>query len=47
MALAEPLPKAGALYTTHMRNEFDAILDAMDEAFASAAMRACRWWFRI
>ncbi|WP_244814473.1 amidohydrolase family protein [Caballeronia sp. Lep1P3] len=32
-ALAEPLGKAGALYTTHMRTEFDAILDAMDEAY--------------
>jgi N-acyl-D-amino-acid deacylase len=32
-ALAEPLAKAGALYTTHMRTEFDAILDAMDEAY--------------
>lgn len=33
MALAEPLAKAGAVYTTHMRTEFDAILDAMDEAY--------------
>ncbi len=32
-ALAEPLSKAGALYTTHMRTEFDAILEAMDEAY--------------
>ncbi len=32
MALAEPLAQAGALYTTHMRTEFDAILDAFDEA---------------
>ncbi|WP_321794317.1 D-aminoacylase [Caballeronia sp. J97] len=32
-ALAEPLARAGALYTTHMRTEFDAILDAMDEAY--------------
>ncbi|MDR5778384.1 D-aminoacylase [Caballeronia sp. LZ065] len=32
-ALAEPLAHAGALYTTHMRTEFDAILDAMDEAY--------------
>jgi N-acyl-D-amino-acid deacylase len=31
-ALAEPLAAAGALYTTHMRTEFDAILDAMEEA---------------
>ncbi|AOJ69961.1 MULTISPECIES: N-acyl-D-amino-acid deacylase family protein [Burkholderia] len=33
MALAEPLANAGAVYTTHMRTEFDAILDAMDEAY--------------
>src|ERR1700761_6842117 len=33
MALAEPLAAAGALYTTHMRTEVDAILDAMDEAY--------------
>ncbi|GAB6846702.1 N-acyl-D-amino-acid deacylase family protein [Paraburkholderia kururiensis] len=33
MALAEPLAAAGAIYTTHMRTEFDGILDAMDEAF--------------
>ncbi|AOK30586.1 MULTISPECIES: N-acyl-D-amino-acid deacylase family protein [Burkholderia] len=33
MALAEPLAQAGAVYTTHMRTEFDAILDAMDEAY--------------
>lgn len=31
--LAEPLAAAGALYTTHMRTEFDAILDAMAEAY--------------
>ena len=33
LALAEPLAAAGALYTTHMRTEFDAVLDAMDEAY--------------
>ncbi|KAF1029971.1 MAG: D-aminoacylase [Burkholderia plantarii] len=33
MALAEPLALAGALYTTHMRTEFDAILEAMEEAY--------------
>lgn len=33
LALAEPLANARALYVTHMRNEADAILDAMDEAF--------------
>lgn len=33
LALAEPLAAAGALYATHLRSEFAAILDAMDEAF--------------
>lgn len=33
VALAEPLALAGAIYTTHMRSETEAILDAMDEAF--------------
>jgi N-acyl-D-amino-acid deacylase len=32
-ALARPLAAAGAVYTTHMRSETEAILDAMDEAF--------------
>ena len=35
------LANAGALYTTHMRTEFDAILDAMEEAVLRRA-RACR-----
>jgi N-acyl-D-amino-acid deacylase len=33
LALAEPLAAAGAIYTTHMRTEADAILEAMREAF--------------
>lgn len=33
MALAEPLAAAGAVYTTHLRSESDAVLDAMNEAF--------------
>ena len=33
LALAEPLGAAGAVYTTHMRSETAAILDAMEEAF--------------
>ena len=33
MGLAEPLAAAGALYTTHLRTEFAAILDAMEEAY--------------
>ena len=33
VALATPLAAAGAVYTTHMRSETDAILEAMEEAF--------------
>jgi N-acyl-D-amino-acid deacylase len=33
LGLAEPLAAAGALYTTHMRTETEAILDAMEESF--------------
>jgi len=33
LALAEPLASAGAVYTTHMRTETEAILNAMNEAF--------------
>ena len=40
LALAEPLASAGAVYTTHMRSETEAILDAMQEAFEVG--RACR-----
>jgi N-acyl-D-amino-acid deacylase len=32
--LAQPLAAAGAVYTSHMRSETDAILDAMNEVFA-------------
>jgi N-acyl-D-amino-acid deacylase len=34
MSLAQPLASAGAIYATHMRTETEAILDAMNEAFA-------------
>jgi N-acyl-D-amino-acid deacylase len=34
MELAAPLAAAGAVYATHMRTEGNAILDAMEEAFA-------------
>jgi N-acyl-D-aspartate/D-glutamate deacylase len=34
LALTELLAEAGGLYATHMRTEADAILDAMEEAFA-------------
>ncbi|HEV2273137.1 MAG TPA: D-aminoacylase [Acidobacteriaceae bacterium] len=33
LSLAEPLAAHGAIYTTHMRNEADRVLDAMNEAF--------------
>ncbi len=32
LALAEPLAAAGALYATHVRDEFAGVLDALDEA---------------
>jgi N-acyl-D-amino-acid deacylase len=33
LALTSSLAQAGALYTTHLRTEFDGILEALDEAF--------------
>ena len=33
-ALAALLRRAGALYTTHMRNEAEGVLDSLDESFA-------------
>jgi N-acyl-D-amino-acid deacylase len=33
IALLQPLAHAGAIYATHMRNEFAEILDAMEESF--------------
>lgn len=33
LQLAEELTAFGALYTTHLRSEFEPVLDAMDEAF--------------
>jgi N-acyl-D-amino-acid deacylase len=40
VALAEPLARAGALYTTHLRSETEAILTALREAFTIG--RECR-----
>lgn len=34
--LVEAVGKAGGVYTTHLRDEFAGLLDAMDEAFATA-----------
>ncbi|SHM91728.1 N-acyl-D-glutamate deacylase/N-acyl-D-amino-acid deacylase [Pseudomonas asturiensis] len=33
MQLAEELTSVGAVYTTHLRSEFEPVLEAMDEAF--------------
>jgi N-acyl-D-aspartate/D-glutamate deacylase len=38
LALAQPLAAAGAVYTTHMRSETDAILEAMNEAFTIGSL---------
>lgn len=36
MTLVEELAAFGGIYTTHLRTEFDGIIQAMDEAFATA-----------
>jgi N-acyl-D-aspartate/D-glutamate deacylase len=36
LALVSELSETGGVYTTHLRSEFDQILEAMDEALASA-----------
>jgi len=41
LGLAEPLAKAGAIYTTHMRSETAEILDAMSEAFRIGGQTPC------
>jgi len=41
IGLAEPLAKAGAIYTTHMRSETAEILDAMSEAFRIGGQTPC------
>jgi N-acyl-D-aspartate/D-glutamate deacylase len=40
LALAEPLAQAGGVYTTHLRSETEAIIDALREAFTVG--RECR-----
>ena len=43
-ALAARLRPAGALYTTHMRDEAEHVLDSLDESFACRpSQRGCRW----
>jgi N-acyl-D-amino-acid deacylase len=39
MQLTEELTAFGAVYTTHLRSEFEPVLEAMDEAFRSAVTR--------
>jgi N-acyl-D-aspartate/D-glutamate deacylase len=39
LALAEPLTAAGAVYTTHLRSETEAILEAMNEAFVIGRLK--------
>ena len=36
MALVEELARFDGIYTTHLRTEFDGIIEAMNEAFATA-----------
>jgi N-acyl-D-amino-acid deacylase len=38
---------AGGIYTTHIRDEMNEILAALDEAFTAARRGACRWSSRI
>ena len=33
---------AGGVYTTHIREEMDQVLDSLDEAFATARRGTCR-----
>jgi N-acyl-D-amino-acid deacylase len=42
VALAEPVGAAGGLYATHMRNEGNRLLEAVDEAIAIGRSAACR-----
>lgn len=42
MQLAAALGEHGGIYTTHLRDEFDHILGALDEAYATARHGRCR-----
>ncbi|MBA2291445.1 MAG: amidohydrolase family protein [Gemmatimonadales bacterium] len=42
IALARPLAARGLVYASHMRNEDDRLLEALDEAIAVAAGAGCR-----
>jgi N-acyl-D-aspartate/D-glutamate deacylase len=37
IAVCEPLRQAGGIYATHMRNEDDAVIEAMEETFRIGA----------
>jgi N-acyl-D-amino-acid deacylase len=40
VALAAIVAQAGGVYTTHLRDEYDGVIDALNEAFATAARAA-------
>ena len=44
--VGRPLSAHKALYVTHMRDEGDRVMEALDEPSASAAHSALRWWCR-
>lgn len=41
VALAEPVGQAGGIYATHMRNEADRLLEAVDEAISIGRRSSC------
>jgi N-acyl-D-aspartate/D-glutamate deacylase len=41
--LARSAAKFGGFYATHMRDEGDQVLDALDEAIDIGRVPACRW----
>ena len=41
-ALARLLRPAGALYTTHMRDETEHVIDSLDESFTVGEAAGCR-----
>ena len=45
MALAEELAGEKGVYTTHLRSEFEPILDARMRRFVLGVMAKCLSWF--
>lgn len=45
MALAEELAGEKGVYTTHLRSEFEPILDAWMRRFVLGVMAKCLSWF--